>query len=244
MGNEKEHPMADEKIIAKIFRYDPSVDTEPTYQTYEVPWEEYITGLQVLHYINENIEPIGFDYCCRSSLCGRCSCMIDGKPFLSCSKALTAGEHTFEPLTGFPVIRDLVVDHSHVMEKVAATGLAVETLEKHEKLENVPYDLYWNTLEPLNMCRECMCCYTVCPPLQEEHKWSTFVGPSAMAQIGMRYLDPKDQADRVAQAALSGIFDCTLCGACSAVCPAEIPHVDIFTQLQKAAEERGFKPAA
>lgn len=236
--------MADDVIIAKIFRYDPSVDAEPTFKTYEVPWEDYMTGLQVLHYINENFEPIGFDYCCRSSLCGRCSCMIDGRPFLSCSKALEPGEHTFEPLAGFPVIKDLVVDHSHVMEKVVATGLAPQTLTPPTELENIPYDLYWNTLEPLNMCRECMCCYTVCPPLQEENKWESFIGPSAMAQVAMRYLDPKDQADRVSQAALSGIFDCTLCGKCSAACPAEIPHVKLFEMLQKAAEEKGLKPAA
>jgi succinate dehydrogenase/fumarate reductase iron-sulfur protein len=236
--------MADEKVVAKIFRYDPSIDAEPTYKTYEVPWEEYITGLQVLHYIHENIEPIGFDYCCRSSLCGRCSCMIDGKPFLACEKALTAGEHTFEPLKGFPVIKDLVVDHSHIMEKVVATGLAPQVLETPTKLENIPYDLYWNTLEPLNMCRECMCCYTVCPPLQEDNKWESFIGPSAMAQIAMRFLDPKEKGDRVSQAAFSGVFECTLCGKCSAVCPAEIPHKKLFEMLQQEAEKRGLKPAA
>lgn len=234
--------MKDEKIIAKIFRYDPSVDTEPSFKEYEVPWEEYMTGLQVLHYINENIEPIGFDYCCRSSLCGRCSCMIDGKPFLSCVKALEPGEHTFEPLIGFPVIKDLVVDHSHIMSKVIDTNVAPQLLEPMTELINIPYDLYWNKLEPLNMCRECMCCYTVCPPLQEENKWDSFIGPSAMAQIAMRYLDPNEKGDRIGQAVFSGLFDCTLCGKCSAVCPAEIPHKELFEAMQKAAADRGLKP--
>lgn len=236
--------MADKTISLKVFRYDPSVDTEPTFKTYEVPWKEYTTALECLHYVNENIEPIAFDFCCRSSLCGRCSMMVDGRPFLACTKVLDTGEYTLEPLKGFPVIRDLVVDHSHVMEKVVATGLAVESMQPITTLKNIPYDLYWNTLEPLNMCRECMCCYTVCPVLQEENKWESFIGPAAMAQIAMRHLDPEDQADRVTQAALSGIFDCTLCGKCAAVCPSQIPHVDIFTQLQAAAEEAGMKPAA
>ncbi len=236
--------MADKMVIANIFRYDPSVDVEPAYKTYEVPWEEYITALQVFHYINENIEPIGFDYCCRSSLCGRCSCMINGRPFLACAAALEPKEYTFEPLTGFPVIKDLVVDHTPVMTKMVAAGLATQTLEPPKTLGNIPYDLYWNTLEPLNMCRECMCCYTVCPVLQEENKWESFIGPAAMAQVAMRYLDPKEQGDRVSQAAFSGIFDCTLCGKCAAVCPAEIPHVKLFEMLQNAAIERGLKPAA
>ncbi|HPS41642.1 MAG TPA: 2Fe-2S iron-sulfur cluster-binding protein [Anaerolineaceae bacterium] len=234
--------MADKMVTVKVLRFDPSVDAEPTYKTYEAPWKEYTTALEVLHYINENIEPIGFDYCCRSSLCGRCSIMVDGKPFLACEKALDTGEYTLEPLVGFPVIKDLVVDHAHIMEKMTATGLAVESMQPIQKLGNIPYDLYWNTLEPLNMCRECMMCYTVCPPLQEDNKWESFIGPAAMAQIGMRFLDPNDQADRVTQAALSGVFDCTLCGKCSAVCPAQIPHKAIFEMLQTEAEKIGLKP--
>ncbi len=235
--------MADQKITAKIFRYDPTQDAAPQVKSYEVPWEQDMTGLAVLHYINENIEPIAYDYCCRSSLCGRCSCMIDGKPGLACFRIMTEGEHTFEPLAGFPVIRDLVVDHTEVMKKIVATNFAVQTVEPITTLADIPHDLYWDTMEPINMCRECMCCYTVCPPLQEEHKWDSFVGPAAMVHIGMRFLDPSEQGDRVSQAAFSGVFDCTLCGKCSMVCPASIPHVKVITLLQKAAEEKGLKPA-
>jgi len=65
-----------------------------------------------------------------------------------------------------------------------------------------------------------------------------------MAQVAKRFIDPEDQADRVGQAAFSGIFDCTLCGKCSAVCPAEIPHVQLFTLLQQEAEKAGLKPGA
>jgi len=236
--------MADEFVTAKITRFDPSVDTEPQVKTYQVPWKKYLTGLEVLHYINENIEPLEFDYCCRSSLCGRCSMLIDGEPKLACWTPLKVGEHTFEPLPGFPVIKDLVIDHSHIMTKMVETGLAVETIDPIDSnnLPKIPYDLYWNTLEKLNMCRECMCCYAVCPPLQEENKWNSFIGPAAMSQIGLRFLDPKDQRDRATQAALSGIFDCTLCGKCDEVCPAFIPHKAVFEALQKAAAEKGLKP--
>lgn len=236
--------MADDMVIAKISRFDPSVDAEARFETYEVPWKEFLTGLEVLHYVNENIEPIDFDYCCRSSLCGRCSMLIDGTPKLACWVSLEPGEHTFEPLPGFPVIKDLVIDHSHIMTKMVETGLAVKTVEPITELPNIPYDLYWNTLEKLNMCRECMCCYAACPVLQKDNKWDSFIGPAAMAQIALRFLDPKDQGDRATQAAFAGIFDCTLCGECMKVCPAKIPHVTVFQELQKAAEEKGLKPAA
>lgn len=237
--------MADETITVKLYRYDPSVDLAPTYKTYEVPWEEDMTGLMVLHYINENIEEIGFDYCCRSSLCGRCSCLIDGKPGLACWRFISQEEHTFEPLPGFPVIRDLVVDHSAIMKKMVDTGLVVQRVEPITAPEgNIPYETYMNVIEPLNMCKECMSCYAACPVLQEENKWESFIGPAAMAQIALRNLDPMDEADRVSQAVFSGLWDCTLCGECAKVCPSYIPHTQLFTDLQKEAEERGLKPAA
>ena len=56
-------------ITANVFRYDPSLDEAPYYVTYEVRMDEdndteTMTGLQVLNYIYENIEPIVVDYNC------------------------------------------------------------------------------------------------------------------------------------------------------------------------------------
>jgi succinate dehydrogenase/fumarate reductase iron-sulfur protein len=235
--------MAEEKIIAKVFRYDPSVDAEPTYNTYEVPWKELITGLEVLVYINENYEAIEFDSCCRSSLCGRCSMMINGTPGLACWTALEPGEVTFEPLRGFPVIRDLITDHSKVMVKMVDAGLAVETNEEITKLPNIPYDMWVNTFEPLNLCKECMCCYAACPIIYEKKDFESFIGPAALVQIGMRFFDPKDKSDRAAQAAFNGLFECSLCGDCSEVCPAYIDHVSIIKAMMEAATEAGLEPA-
>lgn len=236
--------MAD-TITAKIFRYDPSVDTEPYYKDYEVPFETdesgFMTGLQVLHYIYDNIEPIAFDYDCRGSLCGRCSMVIDGKPGLACYTPLQPGEHTFEPLGDLPIIRDLIVDRAAYIEKFVDSHLAKESVEPVVKSEDIDYDLYWNTLEQLNNCRECMCCYETCPVLQEQNMWD-FIGPGAMAQIAFRYLDPHDDGDRLDEAVRSGLWRCDLCGKCTAVCPAQISHVELFQRLQQDAEAAGLKP--
>lgn len=236
--------MAD-TITARVFRYDPSTDEAPYYKEYEVPYdggdEGFMTGLQVLHYIYDNIEPVAFDYDCRGSLCGRCSMVIDGKAGLACYTPLQPGEHTFEPLGDMPVLRDLVVDRAAFIERFVDSRLAKETVEPVVKSEDIDYDLYWNKLERLNNCRECMCCYEACPALQERGQWD-FVGPGAMAQIAFRHLDPHDQGDRLGQAVESGLWRCDLCGACTAVCPAQIPHVEIFSQLQADAEAAGLRP--
>lgn len=236
--------MAD-TIRAKVFRYDPSVDVEPYYKEYEVPFQEdpsgFMTGLQVLHYIYENIEPIAFEYNCRTGMCGRCSMAIDGKPGLACYVPLQPGEHTFEPLGGLPIIRDLIVDRAPYMSKFVESGIAKKTVNPVTKSEDIDFDLYWNTLERLNNCRECMCCYEACPVLQEQGMWD-FIGPGAMAQVAYRHLDPHDDADRVGEAVFAGLWRCDLCGACMGVCPSQINHVELFSLLQREAEARGLKP--
>lgn len=236
--------MAD-TITAKVFRYDPSVDEAPYYRIYEVPFDDdgcgIMTGLQVLQYINDEIEPIVVDYNCRGGLCGRCSMVIDGVPGLACHTGLTPGEHTFEPLGDLPVIKDLMVDRAPFMQKFTESKVARQTVNPIRGVVDMDYDLYWNTFERLNYCRECMCCYEVCPALVERNDWD-FVGPGAMMQIAYRALDPQDEADRVGQAVFSGLWRCDLCGKCSTVCTAQIDHVGLMAKLQAMAEERGLKP--
>lgn len=233
-----------DKIIAKVFRYDPSMDKAPYYKEYEVPWQEdesgFMTGLQVLHYIYENIEPIVYDYNCRGSICGRCSMVIDGKPVLACYTKLKPGLHIFEPLEGPPIIRDLMIDRKPVMQKFVETEVAKKTVDAVEKSEDIDYDLYWNTLERLNNCRECMLCYDVCPALKVGGK--DYVGPGAMMQIAFRHLDPHDEANRVEQAVYSGLWKCVMCGSCELVCPAQIPHLSLLQRLRDDAESQSLKP--
>lgn len=236
--------MMKDKIIAKVFRYDPSMDDKPYYKEYEIPWQEdasgFMTGLQVLHYIYENIEPIAYDYNCRGSICGRCSMVIDGKPVLACYTRLKPGYHTFEPLEGAPIIRDLMIDRKSTMQKFVDTQVAKKTLNPVEKSEDIDYELYWNTLERLNNCRECMLCYDVCPALKVGGK--DYVGPGAMMQIAFRHLDPHDEADRVEQAVHSGLWKCVMCGSCELVCPAQIPHFSLLQRLRDDAKARNLKP--
>lgn len=234
----------EKQIIAKVFRFDPTVDEKPYFKEYIIPWQEdesdMMTGLQVLHYIYENIEPIVYDYNCRGSICGRCGMVIDGVARLACYTKLTPGVHTFEPLKGFTVIRDLMVDKSSAMQKFVETHVAKKTLNPVTKSDDIDYELYWNTLERLNNCRECMICYDVCAALKvNDHD---YIGPGAMMQVAFRHVDPYDEADRVAQAVDSGLWKCVMCGSCDIVCPAQIPHVNLLQMLRDAAEERGLKP--
>lgn len=229
-------------INVSIQKYDPSKDAEPYFVTYEVPWKEHLTALEAIHYINENCEPIVFDYSCRGGLCGRCSCMIDGKASLSCFTPLDERDHTIEPLKGFNIIRDLIVDKETFMDSITNLKLSVQTSKdiSTANLPNIDYDFWYNTLFHLDLCRECGNCMTICPVYNANP--IEYVGPAQLSQVGLRMFDNLDQADRALQAYEMGIHNCTLCGVCEAVCPARIPHAELHKKMQEEAINKGYAP--
>jgi len=130
------------KIInVKIFRFDPSKDKEPYYQTFKVPVEKYdptsgnkTTVLDVLKYIKEKYDAtLSFYASClipfwEAKKIGRCSrgicnVFVNGKPVLTCEEPVTGEEDlliespTSDPSLGFEVIKDLIADDVMLREK-------------------------------------------------------------------------------------------------------------------------------
>jgi succinate dehydrogenase/fumarate reductase iron-sulfur protein len=238
--------MADTVNIT-LFRYNPSTDAEPRYVDYEVPYfvdeadpKGPMSLLFALEWIYENVEPIAFDHNCDTGICGRCSMLVGGIPKLACwTKLEKGGSYTIEPLRGAPVIRDLVVDKSSYYNRFVNTNVEVQSKVPINKLVNIDYNLWYNTLDKINRCRECACCYSICP-VMNSGATERYVGPGAMMQIAMRHLDPNDEADRVWQAVFSGVYECAQCGYCSSVCPSTISIKENIKMLQDAADAAGF----
>jgi succinate dehydrogenase/fumarate reductase iron-sulfur protein len=229
-----------------IYKYNPKTDTEPTYVTGEVPFTENMTALHALMYFDENIEHINYDHSCRSRVCGRCAMDLNGLPQMICVAKLEDKDYTLEPLTGFPVVRDLVVDKhafydriTSISRRVCIEPFTTETI----KADPATYteDALWQTYGYEECCR-CGCCTAACPAYQMNPQ--QFVGPSAMIATAYRRLDPLDQGDRVLEAVSNGIFHCIKCGNCDTVCPqSEIEHVKSWEEFMAEAEARGLKPS-
>ena len=93
-------------ISAKIFRYDPTVDEKPRYETVEVPFEKDMRVLDVLDYAVDNLGlGVGYRWFCGVKRCGMCGVTVNGKAALACWEAAKE-EMVIEPLANFPVIRD------------------------------------------------------------------------------------------------------------------------------------------
>ena len=101
-----------DSATVKLYRFDPSVDKEPRYETYQVPagaWKNRKV-VDVLRYIYENFAPgLAFREPCRQQVCGACLVTVNRKPVLAC-EAIAGPEMTIEPAPKRRVLKDLVVD--------------------------------------------------------------------------------------------------------------------------------------
>ncbi|MDR1184086.1 MAG: 4Fe-4S dicluster domain-containing protein [Coriobacteriales bacterium] len=227
-------------MIITIKKYDPTIDEAPYDKDYDVPLAEYMTLHQALVYIDENYEPLAYDYNCRGRTCGRCAVALDGVACTACTAPLTDGNHTVEPLKGLPVIRDLVVEKTAVQDTISA--LAARVSSKEITWEDVEKPVNKHAYEGINAterCARCLACHTSCPVMQMIP--DDFVGPTGLVAIALRHYDPYDEGDRVLQAVNAGLWNCTMCGICDEVCPAlEIEHVTMWQELRDAATARGM----
>jgi fumarate reductase iron-sulfur subunit len=229
-----------ETITLEVFRYRPDEESEPTSQSYEVPYREDWVVLDALNYLKDQVDgTLSYRWSCRMGVCGSCGMMVNGVPKLTCAAFLRdylPGPIRVEPLSGFPVERDLVIVLDDFMEKLVAIKPWI-IREVEQPLEQGEYRQTPGQLadfKQFSMCINCMLCYAACPVYQHEEE---FVGPAALA-LARRYdKDSRDQGNSLRQELTwsdHGIWDCTFVGQCSVVCPK---HVDPAGAIQQSKVE-------
>ena len=212
-------------ISIECLRFNPEEDAEPRYVRYEVPFTHDMSVLEGLQYIKDHLDgSLTFRWSCRMAVCGSCGKMVNGMPVLSCQTFLRdyhPGGVRVEPLSHFPVVRDLAVDQSNFLYKLEsikpyiipdrpltpADGTSKQTPRQMEQ--------YYQ----FSQCINCMLCYAACPQygLNDE-----FTGPAALALLQRYNADSRDHGKAQRMDVINderGVWGCTLVGECSAVCP-------------------------
>ncbi len=95
----------------RVLRYDPAKSPSPFFQEYQIPYEKQFTILDALYYIYSHLDgTLAFrGSCFAGGWCGVCAMKVNGKNLLAC-KQFMEKEMVIEPLPGFPVLKDLIVD--------------------------------------------------------------------------------------------------------------------------------------
>ena len=166
-----------------------------------------------------------------------CSCLID-------DYAPNEGDEiSLEPMSKFPVVRDLWVDRQRLfndLRKVKAWvpvdgtyNLGAGPRESREAQQ---------TRYKLSECMSCGCCLEACPQYtletDEEALEKTFVGAAVISQA--RYFNLHEtgkQLEKQRLDALSGpggVQECGNAQNCVAVCPKEIPLTESIASMGRA----------
>lgn len=230
-----------ETISARIFRFDPSTDAAPRYETFEVPCEPNMRVLDVLDYVVDNCGVgVGYRWFCGVKRCGMCGVTVNGKPVLACwEKALPS--MTIEPLANMPVVRDLVVDRGAVERATLNMEPTLERRAPYEKFPEPTTHRDYADAFPLMTCIECYVCTAACPVLADaDHR--AFAGPASFVQLAKVALHPKDEGDRVTLALKGDIHACVSCYQCSNVCPVGINVLE--DAIEKLKRKCAARPAA
>ena len=239
--------MPQETITLEVFRYRPEKEQEPVFQSYEVPFREDWVVLDALNHIKDEIDgSLSFRWSCRMGVCGSCGMMINGDAVLTCAAFLESylpGPIRVEPLANYPVVRDLVIEMDDFMEKLNRVSPWIIPAEEKPVSEGeylqTPDEL--EDYKPYSMCINCMLCYSACPVFGLE---PGFIGPAAIA-IAQRYnLDNRDAGNEQRMEVLSddeGIWQCTLVGECSAVCPKSVDPAGAIQRYKVTATTEWWK---
>jgi fumarate reductase iron-sulfur subunit len=219
--------MADQHITLSVFRYRPGDDVDPVFQDYQVPYRDDWVVLDALNWIKESVDgTLAYRWSCRMGVCGSCGMIVNGKPKLACAAFLRdfyPESIRVEPLTNFPVERDLIITLDGFLEKLKSVKPWVirdDVNAANGEFLQTPGQL--SRFKQYSMCINCMLCYAACPVVGLEPK---FVGPAALA-LGLRYnLDSRDQGNGQRKEVLGsdeGAMSCTFIGECTSVCPKNV----------------------
>lgn len=122
-GNEQF--MADKSVRLNIKRQN-SPESQPYWEEFELQWRAGMNVIIALMDIacnpvnlqGKQIAPIVYDSNCLEEACGSCAMLINGQAGMACSALIDKLDQPIrlEPLSRFPVVRDLSVDRSVLFE--------------------------------------------------------------------------------------------------------------------------------
>jgi fumarate reductase iron-sulfur subunit len=200
---------------------------------YTLPDQE-MTLLDALVYIKSHIDAtLTFSAGCRASVCGTCAVRVNGKEVLACAYKVEEDDRV-EPLQYHPVLRDLKVD-----KHPAQQTLKRSTAWLHDYHEASVTHQDEKQSETQTDCILCDACYSACPVYALK---PDFLGPFALTRAYRYSIDKRETGVKniIDTLQTNGIWDCILCGECTAVCPKSIdPKMDIM-MLRSSSIQFGY----
>ena len=235
-----------EKMIELRIKRQGKPSKAPFWEEFSIPYQSNMNIISCLQYIvrnpenknGETVSPVFWESCCLEEVCGSCTMIINGKVRQACSALIDdlTQPITLEPMSKFPLVRDLVVNRSRMfneLKKVKSWVILDGSFSKGAapKLSQEDQEYAY----PISRCMTCGCCVDVCPQYNEK---IDFVGAHAVAQVDLHNMHSIGRLQKSirleAMMAPDGISACGNAQNCVQVCPKEIP---LTTSIGKMGRE-------
>ncbi len=181
--------------------------------------------------------PVCWEQNCLEEVCGACTMVINGRVRQSCTALVDKLEHPLriEPMSKFPLVRDLVVNRSSMFEslkKVKAWVPVDGTYDLGPGPRMSPKEAQYRY--ELSKCMTCGCCLEACPQYNPQ---SAFIGPAAISQAVLFNAHPtgkRNASERTRSLMVSGgAQDCGNAQNCVQVCPQNIPLTQSIAEMNR-----------
>jgi succinate dehydrogenase / fumarate reductase iron-sulfur subunit len=226
-------------ITLKIRRFNPEVDPEPHWESYQVSVHETDKLLDALHKVKwEQDGTLTFRRSCAHGVCGSDAMRINGRNRLAC-KSLVKDLNPAQPITveaikGLPLQKDLVVDmepffdaYRDVMPFLITTGQE-PTRERLQSQED--RDRFDDTTK----CILCAACTTSCPVFWTDGQ---YFGPAAIVNAHRFIFDSRDEGAATRLEILNekeGVWRCRTTFNCTDACPRGIEVTKAIQEVKRA----------
>lgn len=234
------------KMISLEIKRQASPEEPSHWERFELPWRPGMNVISVLQEIAANpvtadgkpTTPVTYDCSCLEEICGSCAMRINGRARMACSALVDNLEQPIrlEPLSKFPLVRDLAVERVVLFENLKAVKAWVPidgTYDLGPGPRQLPQQQEKNY--PLSNCISCTCCMEACPQFNEK---TGFVGAATIAQAKLFNNNPigkvlKEERLR-ALAGDGGIQECGFVQNCVKVCPKQLPLAEAISEMGRA----------
>jgi succinate dehydrogenase / fumarate reductase iron-sulfur subunit len=245
--------MADTKKTVKFrVKRQAKPDSKAHYDEFEVPYEQGMNVISLLMATKEHpktvdgkdVEPVCYESGCLEEVCGSCTMVINGKVRQACTALVDNYDSmiTLEPMSKFPVRRDLIVNRSNMFENLKKVKAWIEVdgiYDQGEGPKVSPKIQEQNYI--LSRCMTCGCCLEACPQFTNDN---AFVGAQVISQAVLFNSHPngKNTAAERTQALIdNGLNNCGNAQACVKACPKEIPLTESIARANGMATVHSVK---
>ena len=224
-------------VSVRIKRFDPDVDRKPHWEAYTAEVEPTDRVLDALNEIKWHQDgTLTFRRSCGHGICGSDAMMINGRNRLACKVLIrdVGAKISVEPLRGFAVIKDLVVDMEQFFAKYRSILPYLINDNPPPEKERLQSPQERARFDDTTKCILCAACTTSCPSFWADKE---YVGPAAIVQAHRFIFDSRDEGAGQRLSILAerhGVWPCHTIFNCTDACPRGIEVTRAIQEVKEA----------